>query len=216
MFLPTTISARTDSQRAYLLATGGYDSAKHSAQSDALLDVTIVDWLAARVGVHYLQSPSRFRPSMGLRAQALTQERAGVDLGFGAYYKPEGFTEAEGEVELVAAFGRRFGRFATFANLVYGQDPEGKEHDGELRLAALYSVSSSVQAGVDSRLRVDLGEGEGEEAKEGHGEYDLIVGPTASIAVGSVAAMIQAGLSVNGTEPAQPGVVALLGLAGAL
>jgi hypothetical protein len=152
----------------------------------------------------------------GLRAQALQQERAGIDLGFGAYYKPEGFTEAEGEIELVAAFGRRFGRLATFANLVYGQDLEATERDGELRLAALYSVSSSVQAGFDSRLRVDLGEGEEEHRTEGAAEYDLLVGPTASLAVGPLATILQAGLSVLGTEPAQPGAFVQLGLAGSL
>lgn len=218
-FLPLTISARTDSQRAFVLAFGGYDSAKDSAQSEAVVDVTTVDWLALRAGVLYLQSPSRVRPMFGVRAQALKQENAGIDLGFGVYYKPEGFTEAEGEIEVVAAFGRRFGKLSTFANLVYGQEPEAEERDGEVRLAALYSLSSSVQAGLDARMRFDLGEEEGEEGEareEGHGEYDLIVGPTASLAMGPMAAILQLGLSVQGTEPAQTGAVALIGVAGAL
>src|SRR5262245_6484767 len=85
MFLPNTIAPRTDSQHGFLVAFGGYDSAKDSAQSEALLDVSIVSWLAARVGVLYAQTPDQFRPTMGLRAQALKQENAGIDLGFGAY-----------------------------------------------------------------------------------------------------------------------------------
>lgn len=216
MFLPTTIAPRTDSQRGFLVAFGGYDSAKDSAQSEALLDVSIISWLAVRVGVLYAQTPDQFRPTMGLRAQALKQENAGIDLGFGAYYRPEGFTEAEGEIEVNVALGRKFGRFSTFANIVYGQEPEAEERDGELRLAALYSVSTAVQAGLDARLRVDLGEEEEKEKREGHGEFDLIVGPTASIAMGPMAAIMQAGLSVVGTEPAKTGAVVLLGVAGAI
>lgn len=218
MFLPMTLGARTDSQTGFFLAFSGYDSARESARSEALVDVSVLRWLAIRAGVLYTQSPNQVRPTVGLRAQVLAQERAGIDLGFGGFYKPEGFTEMEGEFELVAALGRRFGRVATFANLVYGQDAEAKERDGELRLAALYQVSESVQAGLDARMRFDMGEEEGEEAaeEEGRAEYDVVFGPTASLAVGPIAATAQVGMIVLGTEPAQPGAVAMLGVAGAL
>jgi hypothetical protein len=216
MFLPTTIAARTDSQSGYVRALGGYDSARRSAQFEALADVTIIGPLAARVGVLYGQNPSSLRPSIGLRLQALSQERQGIDLGVGAFYRPEGFTEAEGEVELVLAFGRRFGRFATFANLVYGQDPEGAERDGEVRLGALYAASSLLQAGLDARLRLDLGSSDGKRRAEGGAEYDLVFGPTASYALGPVAVIAQAGMSVFGTQSARLGAVALLGAAGVL
>jgi hypothetical protein len=149
--------------------------------------------------------------------QALTQERYGIDLGFGGFYKPEGFTELEGEVEVMVMVARRFGRLGTFANLVYGQDPEGKERDGEVRLGALYAVSVPLQVGLDARLRFDLGEEDQKtRAKEGGAEYDVVVGPTASYALGPVALIGHAGLSVYGTAPARTGVLALLGLAGAL
>lgn len=215
MFLPMTLGARTDSQRGFFLAYGGYDSARESAQSEMLVDVSLFRWLAIRAGALYTQSPNQVRPTVGLRAQALTQEQAGIDLGFGAFYKPEGFTEMEGEFELVAAVGRSFGRVATFANLVYGQDPEATERDGELRLAALYQVSQSVQAGLDARVRFDLGEEE-EAEEQGRAEYDVIFGPTASLAVGPIAATAQVGMIVLGTEPARPGGIGLIGVAGAL
>jgi hypothetical protein len=216
MFLPATIAARTDSQTGYVRALGGYDSARRSAQFEALADLTIIGPLAARVGVLYGQNPSRLRPSMGLRVQALSQERQGIDMGVGAYYRPDGFTEAEGEVEVVLAFGRRFGRFASFANLVYGQDPEGAERDGEVRLGALYAVSSVFQAGLDTRLRVDLGSSNGKRRVEGGAEYDLVFGPTASYALGPLALFAQAGMSVFGAAPARLGAVALLGAGGVL
>lgn len=230
MFLPTTIAPRVDSQRGYVRMLGGYDSARRSAQFDALADVTIIGPLAARVGATYTEHPSaeggrrnerpeNFRPSFGLRVQALSQAHYGIDMGVGVFYKPEGFTEAEGEIEGVLSFGRTFGRIATFANLVYGQDPEGKERDGEVRVGALYAVTSLLQVGADARLRLDLGEEEGEESaakKRSQAEYDLVFGPTASYALGPIAAIAQAGMSVFGTEPARPGVVGLLGVAGVL
>jgi hypothetical protein len=216
MFLPTTIGARTDSQRAYFVAFGGYDSAQHSARSEALVDVSILNWLAARAGFVYTQRPNRTRPTLGLRAQALSQERSGIDLGIGGFYRPEGFTQSEGEIELVVAAARQFGRLTTFANVAYGQDPEAAERDGELRLGALYTVNGSVQAGMDARLRVDLGSEPGKRRAEGGADYDLVVGPTASYAIGPIAAIVQAGVSVFGVSPARPGGVAMLGVAGAI
>lgn len=216
MFLPTLIAPRTDSQTGYIRAIGGYDSSHRSAQMEALADVTIIGPLALRAGVLYSQKPNSFRPSVGLRVQVLKQEDAGFDLGAGVFYRPEGFTEAEGEVEVAVAFGRRFGRIGTFANLVYGQDPEGAERDGELRLGALYSVTSLFQAGLDARLRFDLGSEEGERRTEGEAEYDIAFGPTASYALGPVAAIAQVGMSIFGREPARPGALALFGLAGVL
>lgn len=216
MFLPTVIAARTDSQTGYIRAIGGYDTARRSAQMEALADVTLVGPLALRAGVLYAQKPNSFRPSIGLRVQILSQEGTGIDMGAGVFYRPEGFTEAEGEVEVALAFGRRFGRIATFANLVYGQDPEGAERDGELRLGALYSVTSLLQAGLDARLRFDLGSEEGKRRTEGEAEYDIVFGPTASYALGPVAAIAQVGMSIFGREPARPGAVMLAGLAGVL
>lgn len=215
-FMPTVISARTDSQKGYLLAYGGYDSARESAQAEAIADVSLFSWLAVRGGVVYTQHPNRSRPTFGLRAQALKQEDAGLDLGAGVYYRPEGFTEGEGEIELVIAVGRRFGRLGTFANLVYGQDPEAAERDGEIRLGALYELTAGFQAGFDARLRADLGSEEGKRRAEGGAEYDLVFGPTASYAIGPIAVIAQGGMSVFGTEPAKPGGVVLLGMAGAI
>jgi hypothetical protein len=217
MLLPLTISPRTDSQRAVLRALGGYDSARRSTQFEAIADVTIIGPVALRVGAMYTQKPdNNLRPTVGARVQALSQERFGIDLGVGLFYRPEGFTEAEGEIELAISVGRRFGRLATFANVIYGQDPEAAERDGELRLGALYTVTDALQAGLDSRLRFDLGSEEGKRKAEGGAEYDLLVGPTASYALGPVAAIAHAGFSVFGVAPARVGAVALLGVAGAI
>ena len=216
MLVPFSISPRVDSQRAVVRALGGYDSARRSAQLEALADVTIIGPLALRVGALYSQRPDSFRPSLGARVQAMSQENFGVDLGVGVFYRPEGFTQAEGEIELAVSVARRFGRFYTFANVLYGQDPEAAERDGELRLGALYTVTDPLQVGLDSRLRVDLGSEDGKRRAEGGAEYDLLFGPTASYALGPVAVIAHGGLSLFGTSPARAGAVALFGVAGAI
>lgn len=220
-FLPTTIAPRVDSQRGFVRAFGGYDSARRSALFEARGDVTVWGPIAATVGALYT-TKKEFAPTVGVRVQALNQEHHFIDLSIGGYYKPEGFTELEGEIEFVLSVGRRFGRLSTFANLVFGQEPDAGERDGELRLAALYEITTPLQVGLDSRLRFDLGSDEGKEREEG-GDFDLVVGPTASYAIGPVAAYAQAGLSV-GAPAASPGreirtragAVMLLGVAGSI
>jgi hypothetical protein len=217
MFLPYTMAPRTDSQRVFALTYGGYDQARQSAQLEGTAELTIFGPVAARVGVLYGQTRNQLRPSAGLRVQALSQAEQELDLSLGAFYRPEGFTQAEGEVEAVIALGRRFGRLGLFANLVYGQDPEGAERDGEARIAGLYAFSARFQAGLDTRLRIDLGSDSGAR-RAGEAEYDFISGPLASYVLGDVALLAQAGVSVLGMpgSRARVGPAALAGLAGSI
>jgi len=57
----------------------------------------------------------------------LRQDRHGLDGSLSVFYKAEGFTEGEGEIETLVALGRRFQALSVAANFVYGQDPEGNE-----------------------------------------------------------------------------------------
>jgi hypothetical protein len=216
MFLPYTIAPRTDSQHAFAAVLGGYDTPRKKGQLEGTADVTLIGPLAARVGVLYGQSSNRLRPSVGLRVQALSQVDQGVDMTFGAFYRPEGFTEAEGEVEVVTALARSFGRLGMFANLVYGQDPEGAERDGEVRVAGLYSFTQRFLGGLDTRLRFDLGSNEGKRRVTGEAEFDLVAGPTVMYVLGDVALIAQAGMSGVGYAQSRWGVVTLAGLGGAL
>lgn len=216
MFMPYTIAPRTDSQRAFALVLGGYDTPREKAQLEGTADVTLFGPVAARVGVLYGQNLNRLRPSAGLRVQALSQGKHGIDMGFGAFYRPEGFTEAEGEIEMLASFARTFGHLGLFANLIYGQDPEAAERDGEVRLACLYAWSARFRGGLDTRLRFDLGSDAGKRRAEGEARYDFVAGPTVSYVLGDVAVVAQSGVSGVGYSNPRFGVVALGGLAGAL
>ncbi|HMI89992.1 MAG TPA: hypothetical protein VK509_01455 [Polyangiales bacterium] len=216
MFLPFTEAPRTDTQRAFAAALGGYDGARDSALLEGRGEVTVYGPIALRIGVLYSADPEKLRPTVGARVQALTQDDQGIDMSVGAFYKPEGFTEGEGEIEAVLAFGRRFGRIDLIGDLVYGQDPEGRERDGEVRLAELYMATPRLELGVDSRLRFDLGTEEDQLEAEGGAEYDLVAGPLASYTLGEIALSAEAGISVLGTPKTQVGLLAMLGVAGSL
>src|SRR5689334_608199 len=53
MFLPLSMAPRTDSQRAFVKAAGGYDSVRRGALFDSTMDVTLWGPIALRVGVDY-------------------------------------------------------------------------------------------------------------------------------------------------------------------
>lgn len=216
MFLPLTEAPRTDSARAFILALGGYSGASNSEVIEGRGEVTVYGPIALRIGVLHTGQPKQLRPTVGARVQALSQHDHGLDLSIGLFYKPEGFTEGEGEVEAVVALGRRFGRFGLIGNVAYGQDPEARERDGEARIAALYTLGSRVELGLDSRLRFDLGTEEDKLEEEGGAEYDLLAGPLVSVALGSVALGAQTGVSVLGEKSTDVGMLALATISGAM
>jgi hypothetical protein len=151
------------------------------------------------------------RPTIGGRVQLLRQERHGIDGSFSVFYRPEGFTEPEGEIESFVSLGRRWDRVSLFGNLVYGQDPEGNERDGEIRFASLYGTGRWA-FGLDSRFRFAIGTQRGPNAAV-EPKFDLLAGPIASATVGPVAFFAMGGPSVlKVTGSTSSGVAALGGL----
>lgn len=216
MFLPLTMGASTTSQRGFTRAFGGYDSARRSARAESTTDATLIGPLAARVTIEYGERVGALRPGGGLRLQTLHQDRHGVDMTVGAFYRAEGFTEAEGEFEGVFAFARHLDHWGLFANLVYGQDPEGNERDGEVRLATLYELGR-MQLGVDSRTRFNLGHQGAKQNSKGEASMDTQTGAMVTYAIGPVAFLAHAGFSgMQNHGNFRAGAVALAGLAGSI
>ena len=80
-------------------------------------------------------------------------------------------------------------------NLVYGQDPEGSERDGEVRFAALYATGERWTFGFDSRVRFAIG-GQKSATAVAEPKLDLLAGPVATATVGPIALYAEAGPSV--------------------
>ena len=211
--LPLTLSPAVGAVPATAVGYGGYDGARGSAVAQAFAEVRLSRRLALRGGTEFSDTTHRARPSVGARLQLISQQSQGVDGAVSVFYRAEGFNEAEGEIETVVAIGRRFGRAALFANLAYGQDFEGHERDGELRLAALARVGNRMQVGVDGRWRFDLGSETAKLQASNEPTYDVDAGPVATLSVGPIAVVAHAGASVV-RRVGRDAVLGVIGLAG--
>jgi hypothetical protein len=192
-FLSMTLAPRTGTTAAFAVAFGGYDSAAKSPRFDSVAEVHLWGPADLRGGATYSAAGDRMRPNVGLRVQLLRQEAHGLDGSVGVFYKAEGFTEPEGEIETILSAGARFGALSLVGNLAYGQDPEGNERDGEAR-AAVFRSWRAVSVGFDARARFALGVQRAAAAVR-EPRVDLAALPFASVVVGPVALFAQAGPS---------------------
>jgi hypothetical protein len=194
LFLPSTLAANVGVVPAFVSAYSGYDGARRALVASATAEIRLWGPVALRGGSEYSANGNRPRPTVGLRGQLLHQQIHGIDGTASVFYRAEGFTEPEGEIETVLSFGRRFDRTALFGNLVYGQDPEGNERDGEIRLALLRSYSRWT-IGIDSRLRIAIGP---QHTRQTVAEpsFDMLAGPVATVALGPMAVFAEAGPSL--------------------
>jgi hypothetical protein len=217
-FLPFSQAASIDQQRAYAVGFAGYDSSRHTGTFEAATEVRLWGPIAVRgAAVSYTNGNRTLRPSFGARVQALHERRQGVDGAIGVFYRPEGLTEPGGEIESVLSIGRHAGQTYLLGNLLYGQDPEGKERDGEVRLAALRPVGSRFLVGFDGRLRLDLGSYPAKLAQQREPTLDANLGPSATALLGPLAISLQGGASALRLQQTTAyGAFVVMGLGAAL
>jgi hypothetical protein len=214
-YLPETLSARVGSTPAFGYASGGYDTSHRGPLIDSAVEAAIWGPFAIRVQATYSNDTDKMRPSVAGRVQLLRQERNGVDGSLTVFFKTEGFTETEGEIETFASVGHRFERLSLVGDLVYGQDPEGNERDGELHAAAFHQ-HKWLFYGLDSRVRFAIGAQHGRAATT-EPVFDFIAGPIVIAATGAVAFFAQAGPSAFelSNSPSRLGIAALGGIGAA-
>lgn len=214
-FLPETLSARIGRVPVFAFGSGGYDSSRNGPLVDSAVEVEIWGPFAIRVQTTYSNDTDRMRPSIAARVQLLRQEKQGIDGALTVFFKTEGFTETEGEIETFAAIGRRFEHVSLIGNLVYGQDPEGNERDGEVHAAAFHQIGRLI-LGFDSRVRFAIGTQHGRAATT-EPKFDFLAGPVATVAEGPIALFAEVGPSAFqlADNPTRMGVAAFAGLGAA-
>jgi hypothetical protein len=214
-FLPETLSAQVGSVPMFAYGSGGYDSSRRGPLVDSAVEAHVWGPFALRFQATYSNDTDKMRPSVAGRVQLLRQDRHGVDGAVTVFFKTEGFTETEGEIETFASIGHQFRQVTLIGDLVYGQDPEGNERDGELH-AALFHQMRWLMVGLDSRVRFAIGTQHGHAATT-EPVFDFLGGPVITAATGPVAIFAQAGPSAFelANSPAHFGFAALAGLGGA-
>ena len=196
-FLPFTLSSRVDSQRAFVTTLGGYDSGRSTGLLQGQTEVNVWGPIAIRAGAVYTEQTGTLKPTFGAHVQVLKQAKHGLDGSVAVFYKPEGLTEGEGEIETFVTVGRQFGRVGVFGNLTYGQDPEGAERDGEVHVSGLYRLKENVHAGMETRLRFDLfSDNQLARRAKLEANWDFIAAPTVSWSIGQFALIAEGGVSL--------------------
>lgn len=185
-FTPGILRA-TDEGNGFVNVSSDFDGATSSVRVSALGEVSLGWRVRAAVRVLDVFSDQP-RPGVGAGIRLLDGETKSTAYLF---YKTEGFTEPEGEIEALASFEHAFGGVRAVANVAYGQDPEGNERDGELALSAHIEPRAGLFLGGVARYRDALGSTKESIVRDG------FAGPTATLTYGAFAFGLNAGLAMS-------------------
>ncbi|HEX5062184.1 MAG TPA: hypothetical protein VFV99_22595 [Kofleriaceae bacterium] len=188
-FTPGILRA-TDTGNGFVNVASDFDGSTSSVRVSALGEVNL--WWRVRGAVRLLDAFSdKPRPGVGAGLRWLDGETASTAYLF---YKTEGFTEPEGEVEALLSFERAFGAVRASANIAYGQDPEGNERDGELAFIAHVEPRTGWFIGGTARYRDALGSTKEAVIRDG------FAGPTSTLTLGAFAISLNAGVAMAETQ----------------
>jgi hypothetical protein len=199
------VKSATEGSTASVTATTGWDDARHAASTMIAADGRVGHGISVLAGAS-AEPGGRWRPYAGARINVLSSETQPVDLAFSLAYKAEGFTEPDGELELVASVGRRFGAAYVLLDGAYGQDPEGRDRDAEIGGAVMTSIGSII-ASTTSRARYALGA-----KRDFQALWDVVADVGAAYPFGRYAARGAVGVSAMRTSTIVAGPLATISL----
>jgi hypothetical protein len=180
----------TSEGNGFVNVSSDFDGSTESIRVSALGEVNIA-W-RVRAAVKLLDAFSdEPRPGIGAGLRWLDGDITSTAYLF---YKTEGFTEPEGEIELLLSFEREVGAVRAVANVAYGQDPEGNERDGELALLAHVEPRTGWFVGGTARYRDALGSTKESVIRDG------FAGPTSTLTLGAFALSLNAGVAMAQTQ----------------
>lgn len=168
------------------------DSGTNNGNLTGSIGWTPVKNLSGDVGA-FMQVNGDGGPSARVRYQFLSQSQFGLDLSGGLRFKTVSFhasacptCQRNGEMEMLVAAGRRFGKFELVLNGVFGVETGGGGgKDIEAKGFAGYRFSEAVRAGIDSRMQAEVSDAEkGVTRLPGARDYDLTAGPAVSWLIG--------------------------------
>lgn len=190
-FTPGILRATNDGA-GFVTASSEFNGASDSVTVNALGEVNVYG--PVRIAVKVLDAfGDSAKPGVGVGVKWLD---GSVKSTAYLFYKTEGFTEAEGEIESVVAFEHAFGAVHATANVAYGQDPDNKERDGELGLVAQIELIHGLFVGGTARYRDALGSRKEAIIRDGIG------GASGTMTFGRIAVSAIAGVAMVQTTTA--------------
>ncbi len=215
-FLPGALDAEMDSTTTAVGAGwAGYDGATKNPVASATAEAWVVPRLGLMAGFGSTTQPGevRLRAQGGVRVMLLDQKRFGVNAAAGFLYRQDRFANEEGMLEWSALLSRRFGATLALANLVYAQDGEGDDREGELRLVGLRDFGTRLHVGLDSRVRTSLGSSDPHRAEHSNPIFEFNAGPLLAYSMGGFSLVSEAGISGQKVDRLHTGVLVLGGFA---
>jgi hypothetical protein len=219
--IPGTLGASVGRATVVASSFGGYDSAAKAPVATLYTEVKIVPRLVLLAGAGWSvpnalgQGGGDMRPQLGARFQMLSQARSGMDMAVAFMFREDRFGAEDGLFQGSLSVGHRFDRVSAVANVVYGQDGEGDDHEGEVHLAVLADVAQHFHVGLDSRATRALASTDPRRALLGTPTGSLIAGPIAAFTYGPIAVMTEVGASEVWVATLKSGVVAMGGVGAA-
>ena len=190
-----------------LATEAGYDSAQQRTDATALVEAAIIPRLSVFAAVTYgEETTGASRPAIGVAYQVTDPRTAVVGTRLSVAYKPEGFSEPEGEIETIGMFSHFVGRDLSRAFVAYGSDPDGHESDVEVGAGYLHPVTDLFVVGVTTRYRYAI-------ALKGTGpRWDLIGGVVGDLAIRTWRLEMLLGGGAADTTSVATGVLGLVSL----
>jgi hypothetical protein len=214
-FLPGTSTAIVGASAATTAAWGGYDTAAHTAVLSVGTELRIVSRVSIVAGVAYGNAALAdvgLRPQVGARVQLLREAASGIDASAAFMFRQDRFTSEDGLFQGTLALGRSFGATSAVLNVTYGQDGEGDDHQGEVRVAGIRRVRGGLHLGVEGRYMHSLASTDPHRAMNGTPSVEALAGPVVAYMVGRWAFVAEAGLSAREVARLETGVTTLGGI----
>jgi hypothetical protein len=214
-FLATTSSAFVGGSAAVTSAFGGYDGAAKTPTFGVVTELRLVRRLSLVGGVAYGNASAAdagLRPQLGARLQLLRESASGVDASVGFLFRQDRFTSEDGLFQGSLALGRSFGETSTVLNVVYAQDGEGDDHEGEVRLAGLRHVRGGLHVGVEGRYMHAIDSTDPRRVMLGTPSMEAMAGPVVAYTAGTWAFVAEAGIASRQTAHLDTGVTTLGGI----
>jgi hypothetical protein len=170
--------ASINPDRVRISSEGGWNGGDQRVVVSAVVEATVFPRASVLVNATYGGLTDHTRPAMGVAYQLLDPRTSMTGARISMSYKPEGFSEPEGELESVLVLSRRIGGDALRAMVAYGQDPERRESDVEGGASYLHRIGSDFLVGGTMRYRRGL------VLRAGEPLWDLIGGVVGGMAFG--------------------------------
>jgi hypothetical protein len=214
-FLPNTSSAMVGTSLDVSSAWGGYDGAARTPIFNVGTEVRIVRRVALTAGVAYGNASAAdagLRPQLGARVQLFQQAASGVDASLAVMFRQDRFTAEDGLFQGALAVGRSFGETSAVMNVVYAQDGEGDDHEGEVRLAGVRHVRGGLHLGVEGRYMHSIDSTDPHRQALGTPSMEAMAGPLVAYVAGTWTLLAEAGFAARETLHLETGVTALGGV----